>query len=265
MLQAMIYHPCCLWAACIGLLLPLPVTHAASCDMPSGTVAVGVRHIIDGDTVILQDGTHVRAIGIDTPELGGKGRPHQTGAREARSLLKSLLGAQPRMRILLDETRKDKYQRLLAHWFLPDGKSIQARLLKDGAATILSIPPNLTMLNCYLEAQAQAVTTAKGLWGEPAYALRKLSDLRLEHGTYYRLIATVDTVFESRSSIWLGLGSHMAVRISKVDRMRWFPKLSLKQQYQGRSVILQGKVYKDKKGRFHLRARHPSDILLQDQ
>ena len=50
-----------------------------------------VRHVIDGDTLILYNGDRVRLIGIDTPEIGFQGTPSEEGAEEARFFVNALL------------------------------------------------------------------------------------------------------------------------------------------------------------------------------
>lgn len=52
-----------------------------------------VRQVVDGDTLRLVDGRSVRLIGINTPEVGRKGRSSEPYAEAARRRLQALVNA----------------------------------------------------------------------------------------------------------------------------------------------------------------------------
>lgn len=247
-----------------GLLLCLGFPGAGiatgPCTMPAGSVEATVRHVIDGDTLILADDTRVRAIGIDTPELGREGRPDEAGASRARERLRGLLGGSGRVRLVADAEQQDQYQRRLAHWFLPDGRSIQARLLHAGAGIPLTIPPNLRMLDCYLAAAETAIKDGRGLWGSPRYALRTPDSLKPDARGYHRLHARLRRIHRGQKALWLQLGPQLTVRIDKSD-LPWFPNFDPTPQL-GRMVIVRGRLH-PAPGRLQLRLRHPSDLHWQ--
>ena len=64
------------------------------CPAPASQLeAVSVQRVVDGDTVRLRDGRSVRMIGLNTPELGKKGRSDEPFAMAARKRLEMLVAA----------------------------------------------------------------------------------------------------------------------------------------------------------------------------
>lgn len=53
------------------LVIAVDMLATSPCPPSNGDLAV-VKHVIDGDTVVLMSGAKVRYIGIDTPEGGGE-------------------------------------------------------------------------------------------------------------------------------------------------------------------------------------------------
>jgi endonuclease YncB( thermonuclease family) len=68
---------------------------------PLDTGEVRVGRVIDGDTLELSDGTKVRLIGVDTPELARAGRPAEPFAHEAARFTEQFLSQGP-VRLELD-------------------------------------------------------------------------------------------------------------------------------------------------------------------
>jgi endonuclease YncB( thermonuclease family) len=72
----------------------LPLAPAqAFCPAPGKLPSVKVRHVVDGDTLRLEDGRSVRLIGLNAPELGRKGRAAEPFAEAARRRLRELVAA----------------------------------------------------------------------------------------------------------------------------------------------------------------------------
>lgn len=76
-----------------------------------------VAKVIDGDTVELENGLHVRLLGIDAPELGRYVPEFEPQGAAARDYLKQKIGAQP-VRLEFTEDRIDRHGRLLAHLYI---------------------------------------------------------------------------------------------------------------------------------------------------
>lgn len=127
---------------------------------------VPVVGIVDGDTIRVRiDGRteRVRVIGIDTPELSGD----ECYARQASSKMQSL--AQSRsVRLEVDPTQddRDRYDRLLRHVFLADGKSAAEVLIAGGFGREYTYAADYRYQDQYRAAEATARSTSKGMWGE---------------------------------------------------------------------------------------------------
>ncbi len=130
---------------------------------PPVTAAV-VERAVDGDTVVLVGGERVRYIGVDTPELHHPRKPVQPYAREAMEFNRRLVEGK-KVRLELDVEPRDKYGRTLAYVFLEDGRFVNAELLKEGYAQLLTIPPNVRYADLFVGLQKQAREAKRGLWG----------------------------------------------------------------------------------------------------
>lgn len=128
--------------------------------LPSATlaadIAVPVREVIDGDTIVLQDGRQVRYLGINAPEHG------QPYAQEATNFNRRLVSGLP-VRLEFDRLRDDRYGRLLA--YVHQGSIIvNERLLAEGWAHIFSMLPNTRYADRFLQVQERAKRANRGMW-----------------------------------------------------------------------------------------------------
>lgn len=103
----------------------------ALCPAPASQLeAVSVQRVVDGDTVRLSDGRSVRMIGLNTPELGKKGRSDEPFAAAARTRLETLVAASDgRLGLLAGQEGKDRYGRTLAHLYSANGDNLEAQML----------------------------------------------------------------------------------------------------------------------------------------
>lgn len=98
-------------------------------DDPGRLPLVTVDRIVDGDTLDVTVGgatQRIRVFGLAAPE-----RDEPCGT-EATEQLRLLAGAQ--VRLLADERLQDQYDRELRYLFTPEGRSLDAALIADGAA-----------------------------------------------------------------------------------------------------------------------------------
>ncbi len=152
------------WAVLVGLCVTVLARAVEQKSQPQITAAV-VQRVVDGDTVVLTDGERVRYIGVDTPELHHPRKPVQWYAREAMEFNRKLVEGQ-KVRLEFDVERRDRYGRLLAYVFLEDGRFVNAELLKEGYAQLLTIPPNVRYVDLFVGLQRQARENKRGLWGK---------------------------------------------------------------------------------------------------
>jgi len=158
-------------AAALGVLLPflLAAGQAPSQSFPN---YARVGRVVDGDTIILAEGPHVRYIGIDTPEPrrrdGGRWVDDpEPFAREATDANRRLVDGR-RVRLEYDVETHDRYGRLLAYVYVagPDGRElfVNAELLRQGMAQQLTIPPNVKFAQEFRAIAAEARQAKRGLW-----------------------------------------------------------------------------------------------------
>lgn len=132
-----------------------------------------VARVIDGDTIELSSGTHVRYIGIDTPEtrrrIGGRWiRVDEPYAREATEFNRRLVGKK-NVRLEYDLERFDRYGRSLAYVYVENetgGERVFANeaLVRAGLARVRIYPPNTRHSAALFEGQRRARADHLGLW-----------------------------------------------------------------------------------------------------
>jgi len=163
-------------------LLALPaLAQPAACPPPPATPPLAVRHVIDGDTLILADGRHVRLIGINTPETAKRDQPGEPLAQEAKQALSALLAAHGnQVRLVFGAERKDRYGRTLAYVYTgSEPLDVGAELLRQGLGLWIVIAPNAAHVACYPALETAARAARAGLWGlaePPPLAAGSLAD-----------------------------------------------------------------------------------------
>ena len=122
-----------------------------------------VKWVVDGDTVVLNNGQKLRYIGIDAPELAHDGHKAEPYADESRQLNASLVNRE-KIRLEFDKERNDQYERLLAYVFLKDKTFVNAEILSNGYAYLLYHRPNIRHNALMLQSQRVAMSAKKGIW-----------------------------------------------------------------------------------------------------
>ena len=139
-------------------------------------VGVLVTRVVDGDTLKLETGERVRLIGIDTPEMHDSQKLYRDSqstkqdvrtikllGRHAYEFTKNLVQGK-RVSLEFDVVRYDKYKRLLAYVYLPDGTFVNAKIVEEGYASLMTIPPNVKYANLFLQLYQEARKAKRGLW-----------------------------------------------------------------------------------------------------
>jgi len=133
-----------------------------------------VERIIDGDTFVCS-GEKVRLIGIDTPESRpnkhmekqrslGDEKTILAFGKEAKKFVQKILPVGTKVRLEFDVQQRDKYGRLLAYVWLPDGRMLNEVILEEGYAMLYTVPPNVKYEERLRQAYRRAVEGRRGLW-----------------------------------------------------------------------------------------------------
>jgi micrococcal nuclease len=129
--------------------------------------AISVKHIIDGDTIVVEyEGRteKIRLIGINTPEIHHPTKGIEPYGYEAKRFVEGLLKPGDSVKLEFDIQLRDKYGRLLAYVYLPDGRFLNALLVENGYAQVMTIPPNVKYQELFLKLQREARENNLGLW-----------------------------------------------------------------------------------------------------
>ncbi len=121
-----------------------------------------VIRVIDGDTIEIESGEHIRYIGIDTPETVDPRKPVQCFGVEASKKNKELVEGKM-ARLEKDITDRDKYNRLLRYVWVDD-LFVNLELVKQGFAYSYSYPPDIKYQDQFIKAQQEAREAKRGLW-----------------------------------------------------------------------------------------------------
>ena len=137
---------------------------------------IRVKRVIDGDTLQLQDGQRLRLIGIDTPEMHESDKLYRDSQRSKQdvSTIKELgrrayeftrnLVEAKRVSLEFDVQKYDKYDRLLAYVYLKDRTFLNAKIIQEGYASLMTIPPNVKYAQFFLRLYQEARNNRRGLW-----------------------------------------------------------------------------------------------------
>lgn len=118
---------------------------SSECSAPSEAL---VTKVIDGDTIVIEDGSHVRLIGVDADERQNK------CYKEAKQYLKKLISGK-KVKLKKDEEGVDQYGRCLRYVFY-EGENVSVKLAKRGLAESYPYEPNLKYRDQIIEAENYA-------------------------------------------------------------------------------------------------------------
>lgn len=107
---------------------------------------IDINYVIDGDSIKLKDGTHLRLIGIDCYELSDYPRAFKQidgkNVKDLHDVIKLGYQAKGYLKRIVDENdgniylkklpNPDKYGRILGTLYTKDGQNINKMMLKDG-------------------------------------------------------------------------------------------------------------------------------------
>lgn len=160
----------CLMACLVTLVACLP--GESGDGEPVLSAACTVERVADGDTVTCSEGTRIRLIGIDAPELD-----QPPFGERSRVALEALLPPGESARVELDVEVRDDFGRTLAYLWAGDAMVNEA-MIRQGWAMAFRIRPNVRYGDRFREAEQAASREAAGHWGTGGFACRPIEHRR---------------------------------------------------------------------------------------
>ena len=123
-----------------------------------------VTKVIDGETIMLENGDIVRYLGIEAPPMkkseGGPGFYAREAVRQNKSLVQM-----KKVRLEFDGERKDPQGNLLAYVYVKN-LLVNAELVRTGCARVARQSAHLRYENLLLKSERDASARYAGLWQE---------------------------------------------------------------------------------------------------
>lgn len=229
---------------------------SAAFSMPSGDYLV--KEVIDGDTIVLENGETVRYVGVDTPEIN---EPFYLEAKARNATM--VQGMLVNVLVCVAESR-DKYGRVLA-WVSSGGVPVNETLLKEGLARTLLIPPcGLVRGRQFRELEKEAKEGQRGIWGIAAKrAVREISPYvaHMHIGEMVRLrgrVSSIDVWGKSWTLNFRTPNGFRAVIIPKASDEFDRRRLNIL-DFRGKEVVITG-IVTERGGRPEILIDSPSRI-----
>jgi len=188
---------------------------AAACDgLRDGPRGV-VTQIVDGDTLMLDNGLIVRLIGTQAPHLalGRPGLADWPKAEESKQALSDLTLNKPVL-LRYGGEEKDRYGRALGQLFVTgDGGEtwVQQQMLENGWARVYSFPDNRACLPDLFAAETKARSQKLGIWADAYYRVRRAerpADFAELAGHYELVQGRVLLAEKSGGRVYLNFGRY---------------------------------------------------------
>jgi micrococcal nuclease len=184
------------------------------CSLKDGEKHSVVR-VLDGETLVIDGGLEVRLIGALAPrssDASGEDGPWTPAVAAAAGLEEQVKGRT--IELGFAGRRSDRYGRLLAQVFAmsPGGTDavwVQGEMLKQGLARAYILEGSTGCLAELLSHERTARDASRGLWAQPAYAVRAsdgIDDLLLRRGTFQLVEGRVRAVSDLKTATYINFG-----------------------------------------------------------
>lgn len=184
-----------------------------TCTLEPGPVRT-VTRIVDGETIILDDGKVVRLIGALAPRARDANAAAGAWPPEIDTIkaLSDLILAK-KIKLAFSGRRTDRYGRLLAHVFVDDnGRQswVQGTLLASGYARAYGFPESFACSRELLAHELEARRKRLGLWNNGVYRMLPAdhaSEVMKLRGKYVRVTGIVVSVGRTKSATYLNFSN----------------------------------------------------------
>jgi micrococcal nuclease len=116
-----------------------------------------VSEIVDGDTFKTRDGSTIRLIGVNSPEIG------EPCSMEAKDELRNLIYGKD-IRMESDDGNKDVYGRLLRYVYVGN-TFVNSEMVRLGLAKSEEVKPNVKYSDLFLDLENKARKAGRCMWG----------------------------------------------------------------------------------------------------
>lgn len=266
------------------LLLTLPA--ALNAEPTTVNEVVPIAGNPDGDTLWLADGRRIRLDGIDTLEMAHKPadidrclpsnrRPDPQGsecdltlATAAKEMLRDLaVGKIVRLQINPDR-RTDRYDRILAQIYVPDGHGgeiwAEEKLLASGLAYVYPLSGREIDTPRMLAIEKTARAAQLGVWRLPEMQPTPADQAASQYGHYAFIQGKVAAAAKIKNKIYLNFGADWHTDFTiMVERHDWnnFRDLDLL-ALTGKTILARGFLHEDNGPM--LRANNPGQLAILD-
>lgn len=252
----------------IALLLVFLALAAPALAEPLAAGGSGhVVEVVDGDTVMLDDGVEVRMVGIQAPKLplGRAGFVAWPLAEEAKAALERLILGKT-VTLSYGGRRMDRHGRALAHLHDQDGGWAQGEMLRLGFARVYSFHDNTALVDDMLALERDARAGRRGIWNNRYYRVLNATETPKFIDTFRLVEGRILDAARVRGRMYLNFGedwrSDFTVTMSPRDMKRFPGALGEPAHWKGRRIRVRGWL-KSFNGPM-IEATHPQQIELLD-
>jgi endonuclease YncB( thermonuclease family) len=250
---------------------PAAAKPVSSTECKLTTVAKGtVASVIDGRTLVLDDGREVRLAAIEVAP------PTESAGAAAKSALEALtVGHIIELRTAgsTSTAETDRYDRLFGHVYVTNDKNerwAEAELIARGHARVAARVGERACATALLARERAARASNLGLWADPYYVVRPADDaaaVAAERGRFAIVEGKVLSVRESGPTIYVNFGRRwtqdFTVTIAKRNESAFTSAGLEPKRLQGRRVRVRG--YVEQRGGPWVEATRPEQIELAER
>jgi endonuclease YncB( thermonuclease family) len=250
---------------------PAAAKPVSSSECKLTAVAKGtVASVIDGRTLVLDDGREVRLAAIEVAP------PTEPAGADAKAALEALVAGQSiELRAVGAEPKAetDRYGRLFGHIYVTrEGTErwAEAELMARGHARVAARVGERACATALLARERAARASNLGLWADPYYVIRPADDaaaVAAERGRFAIVEGKVLSVRESGPTIYVNFGRRwtqdFTVTIAKRNESAFTSAGLEPKRLQGRRVRVRG--YVEQRGGPWVEATRPEQIELAER
>lgn len=230
------------------------------CLQDQQTTSATIDRVIDGDTVLLQDGRKVRIIGVNTLEINASHKLDRKWAEAATTAVQNLAGKQS-VSLTVGTERLDRHGRLLAHIRTSDGTDIGSALIEQGLALAIAVGRNTLCADHNSRLEKDARAQRQGIWEQTGEWLLETDELDGKERGFHIVRNRVARVHARGKNSQLVLNNGLVVNVAAIrigsgehDR-HWLESL------QGKTIEVRGWL-SSKAGKVKLTLYHHSSLSL---